>query len=554
MLTMDDHSAARIHLPGEILLMIIGLVSTTDWKQLRLTCRRFNNLITPLLFQRVYFEFCASGCESLYNISRNQALSPCVQTLVLRRVRGYLVFPNFESWASSVHQPGDPGHELDSSSDEYHCNIEHLGDGLLPYTEWMAMTKEQKEALYLEYEADRKKLRKEVRNIQKTMRFRMPDTSRSALVHTRRASTTAASAAVEQFCKAIETLPNLKAFEHEPGILWDNDWACRWRCLYLHPWLMDGRKDCFEDESIEALQLSVVLHSLACVRREDRRLTKLSMYVGGPAFVTAEDLCILWDGDEDEMTWDDRDRHSNAAEEYNNVYSDNVTSEQSNLYYGQLNVMRHAMAGLTHLDYVMSGKSDSEGSLEIAAKFVFHFLTAAKDLERLRLVFGTLANGILMPTSEREWTDDSIKLLDQLTRHSPWNRLRDIELETATDRTTLMRFLLAHKDTLRSLALTRVSLVGPETPINKLNLWEVTLAEIAQRLSLKSITLSKLCDFPQDTIYGARQRVLFDSKAKFWQGKINEYRGYYDAAVGRILRRETGDSLNLDAFERPGAR
>jgi hypothetical protein len=42
---------------------------------------------------------------------------------------------------------------------------------------------------------------------------------------------------------ALETLPNLKAFQYEPGFLYDNDWACRWRNLYLYPWSVIGSTD-----------------------------------------------------------------------------------------------------------------------------------------------------------------------------------------------------------------------------------------------------------------------------------------------------------------------
>ena len=38
----------------------------------------------------------------------------------------------------------------------------------------------------------------------------------------------------------------------------------------------------------------------------------------------------------------------------------------------------------------------------------------------------------------------------------------------------------------------------------------MTLAEIAQGLTLSSLTLSKLCDFPPEWSRGVRERMLFD--------------------------------------------
>lgn len=474
--------------------------------------------------------------------------SPCVKTLVLRRVRGYREFPNFDAWTASIHQPGDPGNYLDRPSETSYYDNEQASNGLLSYTEWVALPKELKEILYHAYETDREQAQIEVRDTTDTLRFRTWSAARSALVHPDRVFRST-GVAVGQFCEALEALPNLRTLEHEPGFLYDNDWACRWRNLYFHPSSLIGHTDYSEDEDVEALQLSVVLQSLTWVRQGDHRLTKLSMYVGGPAFATPERLHLLWDGDGHKMTRTCLSLYPTAAEADKAAITNELISGQSKLYYEQLNYMGYAVTGLTHLDYVVSDEDELVGSLEIAAKLVFGFLIATEGLENLRLVFGRLVDGILLPISqhaERQCAQDSIQLLNQLTLHSPWSRIGDIELEIATDRNTLVRFLLAHKDTLRSLTLTRLSLVRLDDPLNT---WEVTLNEIAQGISLTSLTLSKLCDFPQDWSRGVRERVLFDSEAGIWQGKTSEYYAYYGAAIGSILRQEGGHSLDPEAFK-----
>ncbi|CAN9188042.1 unnamed protein product [Alternaria alternata] len=548
---MDDYAAIPFHLPDEVWLMIFSYGGALVWKQVRETCKRLNKLTTPLLFESAYFELRGRGCESLYNISRHPELSPCVKTLVLRTVCGYREFRDFDAWAASIHQPGDPGNQLTLPSETSYYDNEHASNGLLPYTEWVALPKEQKKMLYQEYEADREQAQMEVRDITNTLRFRTSSAAKSTMVHPDRAiRSTGVNPAVGQFCKALETLPNLRILEHEPGFLYDNDWACRWRNLYFHPSLVVCDTSYSEDEDMEALQLSVVLQFLACGRRGDSRLTKLSMYVGGPAFATPARLHLLWDGDGHEITRTCRSFRSTAIEADREAASINQSmSGRSKLYQDQLNHMRYAVTGLTHIDYVVSDEDELVGSLETAAKFVFGFLIATKGLEDLRLVFGRLVDGILLPLSqstERQCAKDSIQLLVQLTLHSPWSRIGDIELEIATDRSTLVQFLLAHKLTLRSLTLTRMTLVRLGDPLNT---WEMTLAEIAQGLTLSSLTLSKLCDFPQDWSGSDQKRMLFDSEAEIWQGKASEYHAYYDAAIGSILRQEGRQSLDPEVFE-----
>jgi hypothetical protein len=99
-----------------------------------------------------------------------------------------------------------------------------------------------------------------------------------------------ANVAVRQLNKALKRLPNLSALEHEPAFLYDEQWALRWRDLYFHPYSIIGNTSYEEDEDVEALQLSVILQSLACFRAKDPRLNRMSMYVGGPAFATPERL------------------------------------------------------------------------------------------------------------------------------------------------------------------------------------------------------------------------------------------------------------------------
>jgi hypothetical protein len=154
--------------------------------------------------------------------------------------------------------------------------------------------------------------------------------------------------------------------------------------------------------------------------------------------------------------------------------------------------MRYTFSSVTRFDYVVSDEDDLIDSLEIAARYAFVFLSATRGLGKLCLVFGRLVDGILLPLSqhtERQCAQSSIRLLDELTRYSPLDRIRNIELVIATHRTSLVKFLLAHRDTLRSLILICILLVRMGDPLNT---WETTLAELAQSLTLSPLFLSRL--------------------------------------------------------------
>lgn len=130
----------------------------------------------------------------------------------------------------------------------------------MPYDDWVAMSAEQKQALYEAYNADYKQQEEEAQDIVSTLCFRAPTTSRMKFIHPDRATDIGtANVAVRQLNKALKTLPNLTALEHELGFLYDNQWALRWRDLYFYPSSIIGYTNYEDDEDIKALQLSVIL-------------------------------------------------------------------------------------------------------------------------------------------------------------------------------------------------------------------------------------------------------------------------------------------------------
>jgi hypothetical protein len=197
--------------------------------------------------------------------------------------------------------------------------------------------------------------------------------------------------------------------------------------------------------------------------------------------------------------------------------------------------MKQALTSLIELACSVSEDEEWNGSLEIAGRYLHDYmLRSTRNLERIRLAFGRLAKGILLPGDDSTLcAKDSVALLDQLAQQTPWTRMRSIELEIITDRSTLNRFLLAHAATLRSLTLTRVTLLRRGDPLNT---WESVLSEIVHDLSLQTLRLVKLYDFvPQQGSGRNQRRTLFNVDAEIWQGKASEYVTYYRRTIDGLL-------------------
>lgn len=175
----------------------------------------------------------------------------------------------------------------------------------------------------------------------------------------------------------------------------------------------------------------------------------------------------LGDGQRHETTRPRRQPRRNSLAEAadTEAYANDATPADSEFYRGEIELMRLAFTGPTHLKYSISNKEEPEVCITIAAKLAFQFLSTAKGLQKLRLAIGRLVDGILLPmyeSDERQCMTGSMLLLRNLALHAPWSQIRNIELEIATDRTTPVTFLFAHKNTL--LILTRTSLGAVERP------------------------------------------------------------------------------------------
>lgn len=111
---------------------------------------------------------------------------------------------------------------------------------------------------------------------------------------------------------------------------------------------MKANTDNVDDEDIEALQVSYVLWALGWANYVNHKLHSITLYVGGPAFWSAENLRCLWDGNGHSKRRDDQLLYHEAVESESLAYYDNdrdirLQREQCSR---QLAIMEHALLSL----------------------------------------------------------------------------------------------------------------------------------------------------------------------------------------------------------------
>ncbi|KAJ9653175.1 hypothetical protein H2201_009171, partial [Coniosporium apollinis] len=196
----------------------------------------------------------------------------------------------------------------------------------------------------------------------------------------------------------------------------------------------------------------------------------------------------------------------------------------------QLFVMEHAFVYLTHLDCEVCG--EPEVALTIAARPLAEFLKRGGSLERVRLVFCWMVDGVpsrAYPGLSRRASKAAGDLFGQLARCGCWPRIRELELSVVTDEDALMAFLSTLAPTLRRLTLSHVALVPAG------GRWESVLTRLAGALCLDVVELSSLEDdgCPEG-------RLVLEPTAPAWPGWDQErvcYRHYESAISDYVLGR-----------------
>jgi hypothetical protein len=81
--------ASIFNLPTELLHEVLLKLERESLKRFRRMCRESCARVTPILFDRVYFDFDLSGIDGLVNISRQPLLATHVKSIELQRRSGF---------------------------------------------------------------------------------------------------------------------------------------------------------------------------------------------------------------------------------------------------------------------------------------------------------------------------------------------------------------------------------------------------------------------------------------------------------------------------------
>ncbi|KAJ9651057.1 hypothetical protein H2201_009288, partial [Coniosporium apollinis] len=417
-------------LSPEIWDMILAELDQAARKQLRLSSKEFCRMATPSFFETIWFDLDEGGLDSLIPIASHHEHRRHVRTLESSVI--------YEQEYSEI--------EADEDDDD----VSKGEEDLMSRQEWLALSVDERRWLYQEYKADRAAMQEQTRRLTCSIHSRAPGcTGVSEPVHPERLEKEGTMRlTLERFEEAVVGLTGLKTFTHRPAFLVDDRWAICWRRLRFSPIGFLINTDDEEDEEIEALQLSLALRALGLANHFSRSLHSIELYVGGAAFWGAASLGRLWDPDQTVRLRSQWQLHlqsfeAQAEEELTDwIFStggQRLARLREEQFLRQLFVMEHAFVYLTHLDCEVCG--EPEGALTIAARPLAEFLKRAESLERVRLVFCWMVDGVpscAYPGLSRRASKAAGDLFGQLARCGCWPRIRELELSVVTDEDALM--------------------------------------------------------------------------------------------------------------------
>ncbi|KAF4536862.1 Chromatin modification-related protein eaf7 protein [Lasiodiplodia theobromae] len=418
---------------------------------------------------------------------------------------------------------------------------------------WLALSQQERQWLYEEYEADRASAHDYRCRLTCCIRVAAPG---CAVLDERICPGPAHDDPAQSVLDGLETavagLPKLKEFRHQPAYLFDNLWSRRWRDLRFTSSGIARHTDELEDEDIEALQLSLSLRALGLAHHAGVTVDCTTLFVSGPAFWGASNLRRLWD-------WDHAcDRRTSRQQPFWGLlpFDDEEQAEvhRLNARFGNreaavayrehvirgLFTMETAFARLSTLDLEIKGGENE--MLTSIAPSVASFVTRCGNLERARLVFREDevfddSPRIAYPRIRRVDGNAAEQLLTRLARACYWPRLQKLELSVVVEESVLVKFLSNLAPSLRHLLLKHVALVPGGSR------WESLLSQLATRLQLSSVELFALEDNARP-----RGRILLAPMPQFWPstGKKPVCYNHYESAVTDYVLKRSSTELLLD--------
>jgi hypothetical protein len=535
--------ASIFGLPVELLNNVLLELERESLKEFRCVCRESCARVTPILFDKVYFDFDLGGTDGLVNISREPGLAVHVKTIELQRRSGLKKLDDFRTWHDATiyeYEPFVPD-DLD--------NEVEIMEGVMSASDWHGMTDDSRHALFEEYQHDYDAINRQTSQLAAAMSSAIQHSQG----HTLELSQNAAEAhrTIKEFNTAVGRLPNVTSFHHRPTYHYDR-WGERWRQIQFHRDALILGPGYEDDVDADALQLFVAMQGIMLHAKPVRNL---AFRTRGCAFWSATHLRRLLDWTDDWLTrWTTNEHLEVGIEGWLDRIGGPLAAcryiESTTRYLACLESSFSRVESLEcHIDTDGLGNSDSETNSVSTA--VSRMVGYGTNLKKLRLALResswepdahTLLYHAPSSSSSRPRLDSldvrpyrsaasaSQMLFGGLIDSQALRQLQTLDLTVVTVGQHLCA-LLSRLHSLRHLALRYVSLLPAG------GAWESVFQLMSTTLCLGSVDLVALED-----VVGGYPRLLLQPDAPIWNSGTAthlDYLRYESAIVDYALRRST---------------
>lgn len=532
--------ASLFGLPTELLHDVLVRSEQESLKEFRRACRESCVRVTPILFNRVYFDFNPSGTDSLMNISRQPLLATHVKTIELRRRSGLKKLDDFGTWQEATIYEYESF--LPHDSNESHDKVEVL-EGVMSASDWHDMTDDSRRTLFDNYQEDYDAMTRQTSQLASAMS--------SAIQHgqgyiSELQNVTEAHQTIREFNAAVERLPNITNFHHCPTYHYD-EWGERWRQIQFHRDALILGPGYEDDVDADALQVFVALQGIILHADTVRNVT---LHTRGHAFWSATHLRRLLDWGDDSTTRWITDDHLEVGI---NGWIDRIGGpfaacrymESATRYLARLESGFSRLESLAcHVDTDGLESSDDDISVSKAVSRVLQCGTNLRklrlalrqsswDLDRHTLLYHKISSSsrLQLPPNSQQDPESllvSRNLFRGLVASQALRELQTLDLTIITVERHLCA-LLSQLHSLRHLALRYVSLLSEG------GVWESIFQLISTSLHLESAALVGL----EDVVDGY-PRLLLQPDASIWNSGTtthHDYQRYESAIVDFVLRK-----------------
>lgn len=528
--------SSLLGLPTELLYEVLLKLEQKSLKQFRCVSHECQARVTPILYSRVYFDFDLGGTDNLVNISRRQHLATHVKTIELQRRSGLKKFDDYGTWRQATIYEYEPWFPRDG-----YDKVEFSGK-VMSQSDWHDMTENSRRALFDEYQDDYNVITRQTSQLACAMS--------SAVQHghgyvSDLQDFAGAYQMIRGFNVAIERLPNVKSFVHQPMYHYDG-WGEHWRQIRFHRDALILDTGYEDDVDADALQLFVALQGTMLHSDSVRSVVSQTR---GHAFWSATHLRRLLDwGDNSAMRWIAEDHLNFGIDGWMDRIGGPVAvcryMESATRYLARLESSCSRLDSLElHID--TEGVWSSDGDMAVS-KAVSRLLQNGTSLKKLRLALrqscwhldqhtllyhNSSSPTRQLPLSSQQDVESllvSRNLFGGLVASQGLRNLQTLDLTVVTVERHLCA-LLSQLHSLRHLALKYVSLLPAG------GVWESIFQLISTSLRLESAEFISL----EDVVDGY-PRLILRPEGTVWNSSTAghaDYQRYESAIVDFVLRK-----------------